>query len=227
MSSIRKIVGSMPHLAHYEQDRYDVAHGFLWDSVSLKAHQRSERLVQLFSQPIGLVDPYGFPENRIKTLADTNMQQSQRLPAPESFNIERVIFTFSRSTTDHDLYDFAERGVFSFWLGCRYYLRSQLISLPSTGATEAPIRICDFCSGVYAGGTQCPGCGASSFTLASLGEKHAGRGFVLELHKQLAMRIEQQQQFYVTIELDCDNWCPSERFKFWCHLEGQHMRGIQ
>ncbi len=198
----------------------DVQTGALWDSISLSPGQTfTGPWATLFRDHIGTHSPTR------KTAADTNMRQSGRLDAPEAFCIQRVVFTFSRDTSDKDMYAIAENCMWRFWLGQKRYLWAVLVSLPSVHQPTAPIRICTYCSGVYVMSMACPGCGAREFTLSTLpGEPVAGgRQFALDVNPHVV--IGNQMNFYA--DFDGNPYIVEGPFKMWCHLEGLHARGTQ
>jgi hypothetical protein len=205
----------------YVPDCMDVQIGAIWDSVQLERGQEFNSSLALFRHPVG--HP-AYPLPRLKTLTDTSMVERSRLPAPQAFAVKRVVFTFSRDTVDKDLYAIAERLLWRFWLGQKYYLWSILVSMPAVHQPIAPFRVCSFCAGVYVQSTQCPGCGAKDFTLSSLGDPQlSGRQFALDVYPHVV--INNQMSFYMSFE--CETYRVENKFKMWCHLEGLHAREVQ
>lgn len=196
---------------------YDVQHGALYDMIELPPGGTLRPQETFFSTPHG------------KSLAQTNVYQSQRLDAPEQFRISRVVFTFGQSMADEDIYTIAEGAPWGLWLGQKKYLGGVIIALQTVKNVIAPIRICDFCHSVYCGDRTCPGCGARQFTISSLGgDTDTGMQFFLDLTVEIS--ILSQQTFWVQF----DHFNPitltsAERggrgLKLWCHLEGLHVRG--
>lgn len=206
----------------YQPSCMDVQTGSLWDSVELLPGQEfNQQHSQLFTWPIG--SP-AYPRARAKTQIDTNMLECKRLPAPEAFSIARIVFTFSRDTSDKDLYTIAEQSLFRLWIGQKTYLWSVLISMPAVHQPIAPFRVCSFCAGVFVNQTQCPGCGAKDFQLTNLGDPQlTGRQFAMDVFPRVV--INNQVSFFMTF--DCESYTVENKFKMWCHLEGLHARGVQ
>jgi hypothetical protein len=204
----------------YVSNQLDVQTGSLWDSIQFTKGQTAVQNIGLFEIPLGQAFPYGGPT---KTLTDTNMNKAGRLDAPEAFSVNRIVFTFSKRATDHDIYAFAEAATFTFWMGQKRYLWSPIISLQTLGTPLAPVRICDFCRAVYCGDITCPGCGARQFQLSSLGEEEAGRRFYLDCERLI---ILDRITFKICLELSAP-YIFQNYFKMWCHLEGLHARGVQ
>jgi hypothetical protein len=194
----------------------DVQHGHLWDSITFEPGE-SLRAFELFRIPMGQDG---------KTIVDTNLQQSSSLPAPESFSIQRVAFTFNEFASDEDIYGVAESVVWKLWLGSKVYALSPMIALQVTTVALAPIRECVYCHAMYAMQERCPGCGAAEFRLDSLGELEAGKCFFMDLPKANFIVIPSQLSFYISCEIGLHAHRFSKKLKMWCHFEGQHARGV-
>jgi hypothetical protein len=193
----------------YISNQLDVQTGRLWDSLSFEAGDELVR-AEWFSNPNG------------KTLLDTNVFQSRQLDAPEAFSAERVVITFAQSAAPEDVAAIQDGAWFRFWLGCKYYLWSPIGHMTTTKEPMSPIRICDFCKSVYVEQLQCPGCGARSFKLTSLGEP--GQQFSMEVNPEIV--IVNQISFYATLETNRPIKF-KKPLKVWFHLEGLHARGGQ
>lgn len=201
----------------------DIITGALWDCVKFGPSMSCGTRIRMFAEPLG---------TNGKTITDTNMCQSGRLYAPESFEVRRIVFTFSRQAPDAEMYEFAEHYTFRFVIGQKMYASAPLISLQTLGEPLAPIRICDFCRSVYCGDITCPGCGARQFSLSSLGAdspEGAGRRFYLDVQP---LRIETQMYFYLELEAAQELTLYSQArggrgIKLWAHLEGMHEREVQ
>lgn len=195
----------------------DVVSGQIWDSFNADRGFTFANRHNLFDRSV----------NHIVSYADTNMEMPNKLPAPEMFLIKRVVFTFSKSCEDSVIYGFAERAVWSLWIGQKRYAHAVLISLPTTVQNVmAPIRICSFCQSVYCGDRACTQCGATQFTLGKwdLGQAEVGRQFILELLQELPILC--QQTFRAEIECR-PMYTLDGPLRMWCHLEGLHARGVQ
>lgn len=194
----------------YTPNSMDVQIGALWDSIDYEPGQTFPAVRDLFSNPEG------------KSFIETNVFTPRKLDAPEAFSIDRVTFTFSHDTTDKILYEFAEQAVWELWLGRKCYLRAVIVSLQTIKAPNAPIRICSFCSGVYAASLECPGCGARDFYLPD-GESVPGLQFTLDVPQHIV--IGNQVSFWCTFR--CRQFTLTGKLKMWCHLHGLHARGVQ
>ena len=200
--------------------RRDIQQGHLWDSIKISKDHKLPNKIAFFQDPI----------SAHRSLVDTNMYQGGRLPPPEEFVIQRVLFTFSSKADDRDIYRFAETRVFRFMLQNKIYLQSPIISLQMRGRGEivkAPIRICEYCCGVWVNGERCPGCGAMEFKISTIGGEEAGRCFVMDLGKGQEIKIEMGMYFRVELEGDMEGYVMEEDIKIWCHFEGLHTRGVQ
>lgn len=207
----------MPSFSH--TNRLDVQSGHLWDSVSLCPDQPFDRSIQLFQLPIGRIDDR---TGKAKTMADTNMVLACSLPAPEEFQIRRVLFTFSAASLEHDIYGVAESVVWSLFVGNKSYLRSPIIALQTAKQPKAPIRICSYCHAVYACDSICPGCGARDWYMLQHGEE-----FGLQFFMDVQPEITLPPQMYFKVSFECQPYQLKGRFRMWCHFEGLHARGIQ
>ena len=160
-----------------------------------------------------------------KTEIDTNMSMGSVLPAPEQFQIQRIIFSFSRSCLDDDIFSIAEGVSFRLILGQKIYARSILIQMHQFSGAVAPFRICDYCRAIYVNDHKCPGCGAPHFSLSTLGDEVAtNRQFVMEIDPYI--HILSQMQFYVEL-ISAYPISLKSQVRMWCHFEGLHARGVQ
>ena len=195
---------------------FDVQHGALWDSVSLPAGATLTPRINLFEDPLR--------SDSTRTLVDTNMTQSRKLDAPESFQIQRVVLTFSATVDNRDFYSILERLTWTVWIGQKRYLWAVAISMPTANNIPAPVRACTFCRRVYVGCDECPGCGATSFTLPVPELDQGGKRFYMDLI--WPVDILNQMSFFATLELGTPHTLWKD-FKMWFHLEGLHARGTQ
>lgn len=201
-------------------NKMDVVHGFLWDSITYsQGATLTKHNSDMFRVPIGMDSLTG---SGTKHYSDTSMYSACKLDAPESFAIKRIIFTFAKSCDDHDMYHILESHTYMFWMGQKMYARAVMITLPTTTIPVAPIRVCEYCRSVYANQEVCPRCGATHFSLSSLGESN-GTQYVMELGINLV--LANQMSFH--LNFDGPDYVFRERFKMWCHFEGLHARGIQ
>src|SRR5271163_3851497 len=120
---------------------YDVIHGFLWDSIEFDRNQTIDRANSYF---------FRRPISESRGWSDTNMVTASRLDAPEQFSVQRILFTFSKSCLDVDTFTIMESFMFRFWMGQKYFVSTQIISLPTVANPTAPIKVCEYCRSVYA-----------------------------------------------------------------------------
>lgn len=201
----------------YLSDQYRVQSGFLWDSVSYSRGAFINRDNSQFFSNVGAMSG--------KTIADSNMDIPRILPAPSAFSATRIILTFANDVLDVDYHAFCEMAAFEFWIGQRLYIRAAVVTLPAMQQNQsAPIRICGYCTGVYANSATCPNCGASCFSLSHVDGTQIGRQLVIDVAPRLV--IANCISFYARFEME-RYAVIGERFKVWCHLEGLHVTGVQ
>lgn len=207
----------------------DTISGSQWDSIRIDAGASIPTSLQLFSKPIGTEG---------KTSVDTSMHIAQMLPTPTAFDINRLVFSFSKKTAVEDIYLLAEEFLFTFWLGKKSYISTSLISLPMRNLNpRAPIHICEYCHAVFVNSWECPGCGAKEFHLAGMGDEYGEENstgglscFVLELLQPI--HILSQQQFHAEFTSDFTHnlralTVGGQGLRMWVHLEGLIHRGVQ
>lgn len=97
----------------YVSDRMDVQHTPLYDTVVLAAGASLSTLSSAFFTNVG-------PASN-KTLALTNMTQSQRLPAPQAFSIFSIQVRWSEDIFDTDLYALLNGFALNLILGQKSY----------------------------------------------------------------------------------------------------------
>lgn len=202
--------------AYSNPHHFDIQSGRLWDSISYHAGNIFDRHnSRLFVHQL----------DAEHTLVETNMCRAQCLPAPEAFQIRRILFSFSRATWDEDVYSIAEGVVFELVLGQKIYQRCHMIAMQQTEGGRAPFRVCEYCRAVYVSSVTCPGCGAREFQISeSVGEPApiVGKQFYLDI---TPLTIVCQMSFYVGF--DCQPFTLHHNVKLWCHFEGLHARGVQ
>lgn len=143
-------------LAPYEY--LDVVHNHLYSALDIgKQRVSSSLIVGPSGEPIEVRVPnaqssyllfsYGVGESpgelghRTATYSDTNLHQRMRLDAPESYAVSRVGVLFSPATSPRVRESFAERYVFTLWIGKKQYFRAPVASMFAVGeieATESP-----------------------------------------------------------------------------------------
>lgn len=102
----------------YVNNRMDVQHTPIWDTVTITAGNPLSVLTSALFTNVGPASG--------KTLALTNMTQSQRLPAPEAFSIFGMRFRWSENTNFSDILTIVNGFCLEFWLGQKCYNRAPL-----------------------------------------------------------------------------------------------------
>ena len=176
---------------------------------------------ELFKEPIGSIDSL---TGNVKREDDTSMFMACRLPAPEAFALQRLIFTFGHETDPDDVKRMAENCVFSFEIGYKYYLRCVIGLLPCQRREFEPLRLCGKCRTLYMGDCDCPSCGSGLRPLPLPEDVEPGRQFFLNLLINLV--IDNQASFRVRIHTAKTIKLKSS-LRMWCHMEGLHARGVQ
>lgn len=102
----------------YVQNRMDVQHTPLYDTITLAAAAVVNETTSAFFTNVGPASG--------KTLAQTNMTQSQRLPAPEAFSIFGLRLRWSEDILNTDALTLINGMALEFWLGQKFYQRAPL-----------------------------------------------------------------------------------------------------
>ena len=102
----------------YVANRMDVQHTPIYDTITLSAGSAVSSLSTAFFTNVGPASG--------KTLALTNMTQSQRLPAPEAFSIFGFRLRWSENIYPVDLLALINGFALEFYLGQKVYQRAQL-----------------------------------------------------------------------------------------------------
>lgn len=102
----------------YVQNRMDVQHTPLYDTITLAAAAVVNETTSAFFTNVGPASG--------KTLAQTNMTQSQRLPAPEAFSIFGLRLRWSENILNTDALALINGMALEFWLGQKFYQRAPL-----------------------------------------------------------------------------------------------------
>ena len=105
----------------YVDNRMDVQHTPLYDTVSLTAAPTTNIVSTATSALFTSVGPASG-----KTLALTNLTQSQKLAAPEAFSIFGFRFRYSENISLLDLYNIINGFCLEFYLGQKVYQRGPL-----------------------------------------------------------------------------------------------------
>jgi hypothetical protein len=102
----------------YVANRMDVQHTPIYDTITLNAGSAVSNLTTAFFTNVGAQSN--------KTLAATNMTQSQRLPAPEAFSIFGFRLRWSENIYSVDLLNILNGFALEFYLGQKVYQRAPL-----------------------------------------------------------------------------------------------------
>jgi hypothetical protein len=102
----------------YVNNRMDVQHTPLYDTVTIAAAGTVSTLTTAFFTNVG--------PSSSKTLALTNLSQSQKLAAPEAFSIFGFRFRYSENISLLDIYNLLNGFCFEFFLGQKAYQRAPL-----------------------------------------------------------------------------------------------------
>jgi hypothetical protein len=170
------------------QYRYmDVQVGSLWSFLDLPAGKPmggSRRLFQV----------------TVKDDPRTNMQMPGRLPAPEMFSIDRITISIGERALVTDTWEFVQCTALRFILGNKVILQHHLLTLPTIADVGAPIWTCEYCRAVYAGSTECPGCGARSVRVDLVNYSgKGGRTWYIDVGS-IPVPIPYEVCFYVELE---------------------------
>lgn len=102
----------------YVNNRMDVQHTPLYDTVVIAAGSSLSVLTSAFFTNVGAASG--------KTLALTNLTQSQKLAAPEAFSIFAFRFRYSENLSLLDIYNIINGFCFEFYLGQKVYQRGPI-----------------------------------------------------------------------------------------------------
>lgn len=102
----------------YVNNRMDVQHTPLYDTVTIAAGSPLNVSTSALFSSVG-------PSSG-KTLAQTNLTQSQKLAAPEAFSIFGFRFRYSENISLLDLYNIVNGFCFEFYLGQKVYQRGPI-----------------------------------------------------------------------------------------------------
>lgn len=97
----------------YVENRMDVQHTPLWDTVTFAAAATITQTTSAFFTNVGPASG--------KTAAQTNMSQQNRLPAPEAFSILGFRFRYSEAILRADLLGIVNGFAYNFVLGQKSY----------------------------------------------------------------------------------------------------------
>lgn len=115
--------------AIYISDRMDVQHTPIYDTVTFAESATITQAGSAFFTSVG-------PQSS-KTLASTNMTQSQRLPAPQAFSIFSIRLRWVESIFLTDLYNILSGFALSLILGSKSYQLAPLWYFAAGGGISA------------------------------------------------------------------------------------------
>jgi hypothetical protein len=113
MSSSKQIILDAFNSEVYIQDKMDVQHTPLYDTVTVAAGAALNTLTSAFFTNVGAQSN--------KTLGLTNMTQSQKLPAPEAFSVFAVRLRWAENVFITDIQTILSRFALSLILGQKRY----------------------------------------------------------------------------------------------------------
>jgi hypothetical protein len=189
-----------------------------WDTIDFEAGVILPHYV-FFDIPLGAIGLNG----NSKSLFDTNLECSRRLPPPRCFSLHRIVFTFNKKSVPEDVSSAIDNFIFRFKVGDKYFASSPICHMQTVKVPLSPIRICDFCRAVFVERLECPGCGARSFKLSSLGDFDSGQQFVMDLEPKF---IPPLTHFCVEL-LVAPNLHFKAPLRTWCTFEGFSYLPVQ
>ena len=125
MTPAQQMIAEAFNSQTYVDNRMDVQHTPIYDTVTIAQAGAINETTTAFFTNVGAASG--------KTLALTNMTQSQKLPAPEAFSIFGFRLRISENTTLADWYILFNTFALEFWLGQKVYQRAPLWYFSSGG----------------------------------------------------------------------------------------------
>ncbi len=129
MTDTQQMIYSAFNSQVYVSDRMDVQSTPLYDTVTLAAAGTVSTLTTAFFTNVGAASN--------KTLAQTNMTQSQKLPAPEAFSVFGFRLRWQENILLADLYTVLTNFALSFYLGQKRYQLGPLWYYNAGGGVNA------------------------------------------------------------------------------------------
>lgn len=190
----------------YVSNTMDVQHTPLYDTVTIAAGNPLSVLTSALFTNVGPASG--------KTLALTNLTQSQKLAAPEAFSVFGFRFRYSENISLLDLYNILNGFCFEFFLGQKCYQRG-------------PIWYYNAGGGVFGTNNQSFLSGtANANTGTILNNGLPGRD---SMHK-LAISVVIENQMTFVGQLNGNNYTVNSGgngFTFQMCLDGLYARGVQ
>lgn len=158
-----------------------------------------------------------------KTYAQTNMEQSRRLPAPEAFAVLGIRVLYQANTAGQtpllsDIIQIQQNFALEFWLGQKYYHRAPLWTLSPGG-------------GIWGFAAAATTVAATTINTVSANNGSPSRS---DMHRlSIPLTIETNGTFYArlvgtsSITLAAAGATGGQGIQIMCLLEGLYARGIQ
>lgn len=190
----------------YVANRMDVQHTPIYDTITLNAGSAVSNLTTAFFTNVGAQSN--------KTLALTNMTQSQRLPAPEAFSIFGFRLRWSENIYSVDLLNILNGFALEFYLGQKVYQRAPLWYFGAGGGIA--------------------GFNYAAYTATTIGSNILTNGVPVResMHKlAIPIVIENQMTFYAQLVGTAQNLATttagSTGLTLQLLLDGFYARGVQ
>ena len=135
MTQQQQLIVDAFNSATYVENRMDVQHTPIYDTVTVAASAIVNETTSAFFTNVGPASA--------KTLALTNMSQSQRLPAPEAFSIFGFRLRWSENLFITDAITILNGMALEFWLGQKVYQRAPLWYFSPGGGLNAVTTVTD------------------------------------------------------------------------------------
>ena len=184
----------------YVDNRMDVQHTPIYDTVTIAAGSSLSTLTSAFFTNVG-------PASN-KTLALTNMTQSQRLPAPEAFSVFSIALRISENILLADFLSIMNGFALSLYLGQKRYQLAPLWHYPAGGGISGAFTKTD--TAIYQNGVP---------------QRQA------RLNLAIPIVIENQMNFYAQLEGNAYTLTASGSggtgITMQLELDGLYARGVQ
>lgn len=135
---------------------YDVVAGSYYDSIKINPSCDVPRSIRMFREPV----------SNVRSFVDTNMHQSNMLPAPQQLRVDRLVISIPKVMVEADILNFITNYTVQLLVGDKFYIREPILSLPMQKGqlNISPIRKCLSCLACYVD-LKCPNCGSPEFEL--------------------------------------------------------------
>jgi len=129
MNPTQQMISEAFNSAVYVENRMDVQHTPLYDTVTIAVASAVNELTTAFFTNVGAQSN--------KTYAETNLTQSQKLPAPEAFSIFGFRIRWAEDILLADLLSLINNSALEFYLGQKVYQRAPLWHYNAGGGINA------------------------------------------------------------------------------------------